>query len=128
MRTVHCADTIGRLSPLWHQCVGAGRACEGLRADWQRQLRRAVEDCGFRYIRFHGLRAEDMFVCHRQRTGEISYQWRYVDSLYDFLLETGVRPMVEFGFMPPALASGAATQFWWKGNVTPPGIWTNGHS
>lgn len=60
-----------------------------------------------------------MFVC--RRVGEkIHYNWYYIDALYDFLLETGIRPIVEFGFMPPALASGTQTQFWWKGNVTPP--------
>ena len=79
----------------------------------------AKRECGFEYIRFHGLLAEDMFVCH-EVNGRIQYNWYYIDALYDFLLETGVRPVVEFGFMPPALASGDATQFWWKGNITPP--------
>ena len=61
-----------------------------------------------------------MFVCH-EVNGRIQYNWYYIDALYDFLLEAGVRPVVEFGFMHPALASGDATQFWWKGNITPPG-------
>ena len=29
-----------------------------------------------------------------------------------------IRPVVELGFMPEALASGTQTIFWWKGNVT----------
>ena len=60
-----------------------------------------------------------MFVYH-EVNGRIQYNWYYIDALYDFLLEAGVRPVVEFGFMHPALASGDATQFWWKGNITPP--------
>lgn len=32
----------------------------------------------------------------------------------------GVKPFVELGFMPAALASGKQTIFWWRGNVTPP--------
>ena len=32
----------------------------------------------------------------------------------------GIKPFVELGFMPKALASGSQTIFWWKGNVTPP--------
>ncbi len=28
----------------WSFCVGAGRANEGLRADWQRDLRRAIAE------------------------------------------------------------------------------------
>ena len=31
------------LKHFWNLCVGAGRANEGLRADWQEQLRLAVK-------------------------------------------------------------------------------------
>jgi xylan 1,4-beta-xylosidase len=31
-----------------------------------------------------------------------------------------MKPFVELGLMPYALASGGKTIFWWKGNVTPP--------
>ena len=31
-----------------------------------------------------------------------------------------MKPFVELGFMPDALASGSKTIFWWRGNVTPP--------
>ncbi|MGN1020085.1 MAG: hypothetical protein ACI4O7_06900 [Aristaeellaceae bacterium] len=117
--TIDCLGTTGSLPHLWSRCVGAGRACEGLRAAWQEQLLRAREACGFEYIRFHGLLAEDMFVCQLV-DGRMVYNWYYIDALYDFLLKAGLRPVVELGFMPPALASGGQTQFWWKGNITPP--------
>jgi len=42
------------------------------------------------------------------------------------LLSIGVRPFVEFTFMPKALASGDKTVFWWKGNITPPKDYDNG--
>ena len=42
--------------------VGAGRANEGLRADWQQQLAEVQKDVGFRYIRMHGLLHDDMGV------------------------------------------------------------------
>jgi len=107
------------LYPLWNQCVGAGRANEGLRADWQEQLKTAVRECGFQYIRFHGLLCDDMFV-YSEQNGQSQYNWQYVDSLFDTFQHIGIRPIVEFGFMPEALATGTATQFWWKGNITPP--------
>ncbi|HLP25843.1 MAG TPA: glycoside hydrolase [Acidobacteriota bacterium] len=100
-------------------CVGAGRANEGLRADWQRQLRRARAECGFRYIRFHGLFCDDMGVYFEEK-GKPIYNWQYVDELFDFLQSIGMKPFVELGFMPTGLASGAQTIFWWRGNVTPP--------
>jgi xylan 1,4-beta-xylosidase len=99
--------------------VGAGRANEGLRADWQRQLRRAQEECGFRYIRFHGLFCDDMGVYSEQQ-GRPVYNWQYIDELFDFLQSIGMKPFVELGFMPSALASGPHTIFWYRANVTPP--------
>lgn len=100
-------------------CVGAGRANEGLRADWQRQLRRARAECGFRYIRFHGLFCDDMGVYFEEK-GQPVYSWQYIDELFDFLQSIGMKPFVELGFMPSGLASGSQTIFWWRGNVTPP--------
>jgi xylan 1,4-beta-xylosidase len=35
-------------------------------------------------------------------------------------LSISIKPFVELGFMPSALASGSQTIFWWRGNVTPP--------
>ena len=107
------------LKHFWSQCVGAGRANEGLRADWQEQLRLAVKDCGFKYIRFHGLYHEDMFV-YREENGRAIYNFQYVDILFDKLLAIGIKPFVEFGFCPKDLASETGTVFWWKGNGAPP--------
>ena len=103
---------------------GAGN--EGLRADWQRQLAYARQKCGFQYIRMHGLFTDDMGVYSEDKSGRPVYNWQYVDRLYDFLLSIHVRPFVELGFMPGALASGRQTIFWWRGNVTPPRTTTSG--
>ena len=110
----------GPLNTMFNLCVGAGRANEGLRADWQRQLACVRRECGFRYVRFHGLLCDDMGVYSEDKEGHPVYNWQYIDELYDSLLAIGVRPFVELGFMPAALASGTQTIFWWKGNVTPP--------
>ncbi|MCW5940852.1 MAG: hypothetical protein KIS66_01380 [Fimbriimonadaceae bacterium] len=117
--SVDAKAVVGPLGNLHNHCVGAGRANEGLRADWQSQLRRAKQACGFEYVRMHGLLCDDMGV-YREERGKPVYNWQYIDALYDFLVEVKVRPFVEFGFMPGALASGDKTIFWWRGNVTPP--------
>ena len=100
--------------------VGAGRAAEGLRADWQRDLRLVHQECGFEYVRFHGLLQDEMGVYSEDRNGKPVYNFQYVDAVYDSILNAAMRPFVEFGFMPGRLASGNKTIFWWKGNITPP--------
>jgi xylan 1,4-beta-xylosidase len=110
----------GPRSEVWRECIGAGRAAEGLRGDWQRQLRLVQDEIGFRSIRFHGLLHDDMGVYSEAKDGTPVYNWQYVDSLCDELLALKLRPFVEFGFMPSALASGKKKMFWWQGNVTPP--------
>jgi len=110
----------GPVNSMFNLCVGAGRANEGLRADWQKQLAFVKKECGFRYLRMHGLLSDDMGVYLGEKDGKPIYSWQYIDSLYDAMLEMGVKPFVELGFMPGGLASGPETIFWWKGNVTPP--------
>ncbi|HEV2435486.1 MAG TPA: glycoside hydrolase [Verrucomicrobiae bacterium] len=118
--TVDVNAVQGPLDTSFKECVGAGRANEGLRADWQDQLREARRECGFKYIRMHGLLTDDMGVYKEDAQGHPSYNWQYLDRLYDFLLSIDIKPFVELSFMPKDLASGSKTVFWWKGNVTPP--------
>jgi xylan 1,4-beta-xylosidase len=110
----------GPLDTMFKACVGAGRANEGLRADWQRQLAYVHQQCGFTYVRMHGLLGDDMGVYREDRSGRPEYNWQYIDELYDFLQRIHMKPFVELGFCPSALASGSKTIFWWKGNVTRP--------
>jgi xylan 1,4-beta-xylosidase len=115
-----CASEKGRMNTMFKECIGAGRANEGLRADWQQQLILVKKKCDFKFIRMHGLLCDDMGVYKEDNKGKAEYNFQYIDALYDFLLSIGIRPFVELGFMPSALASGNETIFWWKGNVTPP--------
>jgi xylan 1,4-beta-xylosidase len=105
---------------MFRECIGAGRANEGLRADWQQQLAMVKQDCGFKYIRMHGLLTDDMGVYREDENGNPEYNYQYIDVLHDYILSIGMKPFIELGFMPWALASGDKTIFWWRGNVTPP--------
>ena len=118
--TIDCAKEKGTFNTMFKECIGAGRANEGLRADWQQQLAMVKRDCDFKYIRMHGLLTDDMAVYYEDAKGNPQYNFQYVDVLFDFLQSIGIKPFVELGFMPSALASGPQTIFWWRGNVTPP--------
>jgi xylan 1,4-beta-xylosidase len=118
--TIDATHILGPHSQTPLNTVGAGRANEGLRADWQAQLSTVQREIGFHYIRFHGIFHDDMGVYKEDSHGEPIISFEYVDTLYDALLARHIRPFVELSFMPSALASGPQTVFWWKGNITPP--------
>lgn len=122
MRHIHIDPAAGTKAKAkhWNACVGGGRAYESLTAENQRHLKEAVEECGFRYLRFHGLLHDDMGVYTEDSNGHARYNFQYIDLLFDFMLQIGVRPFLELGFMPKALASGKTTIFAWNGNVTMP--------
>lgn len=117
---VNVKQVQGKLNSTFNVSIGAGRANEGLRADWQQQLAEIKRDAGFKYIRMHGLLTDDMGVYRVDAQGKEQYNFQYIDALFDYLLSIGVKPFVELGFMPSAMASGDKTIFWWRGNVTPP--------
>lgn len=118
--TANVNDSGKALKHFWSTTVGAGRANEGLRQSWQEQLRIAASNAGFRYVRFHGLFHDDMFV-YREENGSPVYNFQYIDDLFDHMLEAGARPFVELGFSPSDMASDkGSTGFWWKGNGSPP--------
>lgn len=105
----------------WEMCVGSCHAATLLREDVREQIRKGHAECGFRYIRFHGLLDDDMSVAVREMFwGDVKYHFYNIDSIFDFLLETGMKPFIELGFMPTPLASGTATCMHYKGNITLP--------
>jgi xylan 1,4-beta-xylosidase len=103
----------------WEHTVGSDHARMALRADWQAQLRKVHDELGFRYVRFHGILDDDIGTLVGEQDRFI-YSFFNSDRIFDFLLSIGMKPFVELSFMPLALASGNATVFRYKGNVTPP--------
>ncbi|MEO3810804.1 beta-xylosidase [Sphaerisporangium sp. B11E5] len=117
------------LPHVWATCIGAGRANEALRADWQRQFTEVVSAFGVKYVRFHGVFHDDMFVYRESYGGGFGpdtplaspvYTFSYVDKVFDFILDCGARPFVELGFMPRELATETETVFWWGAHCSPP--------
>ena len=107
------------LPHFWEHSVGSDHAPMALRADWQRDLKRAHDELGFRYVRFHGLLSDDMGTVVRENK-KLFYSFFNCDQVFDFLLSIGMKPFVELSFMPGPLASGQKTVFKYQGNITPP--------
>jgi xylan 1,4-beta-xylosidase len=106
----------------WEQMFGSGRASLALRDDYRKDLEAVHAATGFGYIRFHGILDRDVGLVQRAPDGTISYNYSYVDQIYDGLLERGVKPFVELGFMPEELSSDpkALQEFWYHPNIAPP--------
>eukprot|EP01133_Synstelium_polycarpum_P017765 gene17765-21191_t len=104
----------------WERCVGSGHAWLGTRSDWRDALKIAREKLGFERVRMHGVFDDDMNVYNEGPNGEAIYQWYNVDQVYDYIVSLGMAPYVELSFMPSAMASGNATVFHYKANITPP--------
>ncbi|MGN1007652.1 MAG: helix-turn-helix domain-containing protein, partial [Butyricicoccus sp.] len=99
------------LNRQWKNLINIGYAKEGLQAAVQDQLRRIQQEIGFRYIRFHGLLDDDMLVYSEDAHGNPLLDFTLVDLLFDFVLSIGLKPYVEFGFVPSLLAQPQARVF-----------------
>lgn len=100
-------------------CIGSGRMGLALMREYQEELEYVQSRLHFSHIRAHGLFCDDLAVCRRGEDGLV-FNFTYLDQVMDFFRSLGLRPFLELGFMPEALASGTQTVFVWKGNVTPP--------
>ena len=118
--TVNIGQEKGKLNRYFKRCIGAGRAAEVMRHVAFEQLKQIQKDIGFEYIRFHGLFHEEMGIVQRTVSGEILYNFQYVDLLFDSLLEIDLRPVVELGLMPDIMGEEQKYVFWWKMNISMP--------
>jgi xylan 1,4-beta-xylosidase len=118
----------------WEQIFGSGRAVLSMRESYRKDLRTIKSLTDFDAVRFHGIFMDDVGLydpnARTQNPGQTAqadvnqstYNFSYVDQIYDGLLENHVRPFVELSFMPRKMASdpSALHAFWYKQNVSPP--------
>jgi xylan 1,4-beta-xylosidase len=110
-----------RLLKYWKKITSVGRAALCLRQEIQSQIRTAQKEIGYEFIRFHGIFSDDMMVYREDSAGNASYNWNYIDEIFNFFYDVNLKPFVEIGFMPEALASKKQyNPFQWKANVSYP--------
>jgi xylan 1,4-beta-xylosidase len=87
-------------------------------------LRRVHDELGVETVRAHGILGDDLGVCSLGSDGEPVYDFAGIDRVYDIVLDLGMRPVVELGYMPRALARDPEkTVFTYEGIISPPGDW-----
>ena len=116
---VNLKDSTGPVDRFFDLSVGSDYPGTLIRDDSQAQLKRTVDELGFRYIRFHAI-FHDVLGTVRIEDGKTVYDWSKIDQLYDDLLARHIRPFVELGFTPKALATSENSIFYWKGNTSHP--------
>lgn len=116
---VNVKDVDGPVDRFFDLSVGSDYPGTLIRDDSQAQLRLVADELGFRYIRFHAI-FHDVLGTVRVENGETTYDWTKIDQLYDDLLARHMKPFVELGFTPKALATSSNSIFYWNGNTSHP--------
>jgi len=112
-------NVAGPIDHFFDFSVGSDYPGTLIRDDSQKQLRLVTNELGFRYIRFHAI-FHDVLGTVRNTNGKVAYDWTKIDMLYDDLLARNIKPFVELGFTPAALATSESSIFYWKGNTSHP--------
>jgi xylan 1,4-beta-xylosidase len=108
------------LDRFFNDCVGSDYPGTLHRPDTLAQLKTAVDELGFRQLRFHAIFHDVLKTVSRDAQGQLVFDFDGIDRLYDALLERRIRPLVELGFTPKALATSDSKIFWWQGNTSHP--------
>ena len=105
----------------WERMFGSGRAILSLRDSYRQDLRAVAAATDFRFVRFHNIFHDEVGLVGASH-GRLTYNFSYVDQIYDGLLENGIRPFVEISFMPALLSADrrSVVPFWYRPNRAPP--------
>ena len=118
----------------WEQTFGSGRAILSLRESFRDDLRTVKQATDFQSLRFHGILMDEVGLYDPDRVVKnpglaaeaaqdaSTYNFSYIDQIYDGLLANHVRPFVELSFMPRKMAADPdqTQSFFYKPIVSPP--------
>jgi xylan 1,4-beta-xylosidase len=124
---------IGRLERPWRPMIGSEHLslllCEDevggrpIGSELTEALRWVHDELGVRTVRAHAILCDDLSVYH-EVDGLPVHDFSGIDRVYDALLETGLRPVVELSYMPRDLARDpSATVFAYEAVISPPRDW-----
>ncbi len=135
---VDAADRRGTLSRPWRACVGSEHLSHLLCRDESggrpigaesvQALSRVHAELGVQRVRAHGTLGDDMGVYREDADGVSVHDFSALDTVLDTVLSTGMRPMLELGFTPRAMADSPHHEITEAGLSNPPkdlGRWTD---
>jgi xylan 1,4-beta-xylosidase len=106
----------------WEHMFGSCHAPVTLCEDWRKDLRALRKIVDVKYVRFHGIFGHEVGIYDGQdAAGNLLLNFTRINLIYDGLMEIGVYPFVELGFMPEEMAERPSPHsFWYHPNVAPP--------
>lgn len=124
----------------FNKVIGSGHLGLALYERTLKHLEMAHNELGVEYLRCHGLLsgspdlcswanqtppgddADDLGISGDQISGagDIMSNYAFIDLIFDRLLDIGIRPFLEIGFMPKLLASDDNTLMRWNASTCPP--------
>jgi len=116
-------EDAGRIEPVWHM-LGSEHLSQLLYPDvgpdFEQALRLARAELGAETVRAHAILHDENGVVR----DDGSFDFARVLQIYERVLGLGLRPIVELGFMPAALARDRdQTVFEYRGIISPPQDW-----
>ncbi len=118
--TIDVSKSLNKINRSFIKLMTFGFAPLALRKDFHEQLKQIRGEIGFEYVRFHGIFSDQLLVYNQKSDGSYYFNFNHIDSLLDNLLEVGLKPFIEIGFMPRDLASTGDKIFWWDAYISPP--------
>ncbi len=110
-----------RLRHTWRTVCCVGSVRELLSDEVARVLRRIQNEIPYKYIIFHGILSDDLMIYDELSDGKPVLSFTLLDKVLDFLQSIGLKPVIQFSFMPSALASDPKkTNFFMKYNTSLP--------
>ena len=103
--TVSAGENGKKLLHSWRTLCTVGSTLDLLDERVREMLRRMQREMPFRYIKFHGLLSDDLLLYSEDDEGKPQLSFVYFDCVMDFLQELRLKPLMQFCFMPAALAS-----------------------
>lgn len=88
----------------WQSVMTVGAAADLLYSDVQDMLTTVQERIGFQYIKINGIFSDDLHVYHEASSNRPSYNFAYIDKVFDFLLSRDLFPWLQLSYMPEKLA------------------------
>ncbi|MDP6523324.1 MAG: xylan 1,4-beta-xylosidase [Kiritimatiellia bacterium] len=136
----------GQFRHNFNKVIGSGHLGLALYERTLKHLEMAHRDLGVEYLRCHGLLSGSPDLCSWANQGkaglnpelgfdtdqlagegDVMANYAFIDLIIDRLLDIGIRPFVEIGFMPRILASSRHSLMRWDAYTSPPrdyGLWT----